>query len=205
MISNYTTKGGFCMSEVFATPVVAMNLTVDGVNYYMEVGAAIDKLVMAAGPEDVELKGTLAAISLAMKSSQNTKYFGTVYDGIPTYQYATDNLAAIRNAADYFKVDKILMEVPAEEEGKDPTFVAVPVSRIKSIQGTFTAPDGTVTTSVDLTQEGTSVSAALEEIPEAGGTVVLTAGEIAEELTVTTAATLSGVNAGVAQNFVQEV
>ena len=193
------------MSGGFAAPVVSMNLTVDGVNYYMEVGAAIDKLVMAAGPEDVELKGTLAAISLAMKSSQNTKYFGTAYDGIPTYQYATDNLAAIRNAADYFKVDKILMEVPAEEEGKDPTFVAVPVSRIKSIQGTFTAPDGTVTTSVDLTQEGASISAALEEIPEAGGTVVLTAGEIAEELTVTAAATLSGVNAGVAQNFVQEV
>lgn len=191
------------MSDVFGAPVVAMNLTVANVCYYMEVGAAIEKLVMAAGHEDKEITGTLAAISLAAKGSPNR--MGAVYDGIPTSQYATDDLAAIRNAADYFTVDEILIKVPAEEEGADPSYVPVKVNRIKSITGTFTAPDGSVTTSVDLSNEEVSIVAVLDTLPEEGGTIALSEGTIAEELNVATAATLSGVNAGVAQNFHQEV
>lgn len=183
------------MSEFVGNPVVALNLVGKGATYYMTIGTAIESMTIARPYEDEVVSGTIVGISLDRRNSRNA--IGAIYDGIPTARYATDDIAGIHNAANYFKGYQIALET---ENGT----MIIPISMIKAVSGTFESPDGTVTTSVDITNAEVSVNTILSETTD-GSTLVLSEGEVAEEVTTVASVTVTGANAGIAQNHAQEV
>lgn len=194
------------MSVTYGVPVVAVDLVINSAVCHMKVGAAIDSMIIKANPENEVITGTLAGIQLGVKKSANR--FCTIFDGVPTCQYATDDKANIRDAGSYYAVDYILVNKGTEEE---PEMIKVAVADIVSISGTFENPDGSKTVAVEIPvdqEEGaTPVTDAIAAVAseEKPATISLPAAEVKENLTVNAGVNIKGVNAGVAQNHAQEV
>lgn len=192
------------MINAYGVPVVTMNLVLKGQRYHMELGAKIAKIEIRHPYENLILKNvTLTGIELAANTSKNNAT--EIYDGIPTSRYQTDDIAGIHNASDYYRVGAIMVTGEPEKEDEDPISYKVMVDQIESLGGEFAAPDGTVTNSVDLASPDVTVADEIAKIPEAGGSLVMSSGEVAAPVTVDKSVTLAGVNAGAPQNFYQEV
>lgn len=194
------------MSVTYGVPVVAVDLVINTAVCHMKVGAAINSMVIKANPKNMTISGTLAGIQLGVKKGANR--FCTIFDGVPTCQYATDDKANIRDAGSYYTVDYILVNKGTEEK---PEMIKVAVADIISISGTFENPDGSKTVAVEIPadqEEGaTPVADAIAAIAsdEKPATISLPAAEVKENLTVNADVNIKGINAGIAQNHAQEV
>ena len=179
---------------------IGFSLISGGVSYFMEEGTQVT--VTVAGPyADEVISGKIAGCSIKMIKSPNR--FGRIFDGVPTQKFHTDDKANIKNAADVFEVDELLIDTAPN--GEAPVYREVSVSAIKAVDGFFVSPDGSVTVTIDPAE--TPISEALNEIAaDAPNTVlVLAEAEIEEELAIAANVTMNGVNAGIAQNHAQEV
>lgn len=189
------------MPKFKSTLSLGFTLINGGVEYYMAEGTQVE--VVVAGPyEDETISGVIAGCSIKAIKSPNR--VGRIYDGIPTHRFHTDDKANIKNAVDTFEVDQLLINTAAE--GEDPVYREVFVSSIKKISGSFVAPDGSTTITVDPAE--TPVSEVLAEIPkdsEVATALVLADAEISEDLSLEVSVSIAGANVGVAQNFAQEV
>lgn len=184
------------MSKFIGNPIVAMNLVSGDTSYKMEIGTAIDSITVEHPYEDVVYENaTIVAMSLAQRVGINNT--GKILDGIPTKWYQGDDLANIRNAADYFVVDAIKIEI-GEEDAKETHII--PISKIKEITGSFESADGEETTGTDAEGAAAAISGAADKATVAVGT-----GTVTEPVNVTTGAKVTGANAGEPQNKKQEV
>lgn len=190
------------MSKFIGNPIVAMNLVSGDTSYKMEIGTVIDSITVEHPYEDVVYENaTIVAMSLAQRVGINNT--GKILDGIPTKWYQGDDLANIRNAADYFVVDAIKVEIaPAEDapEGTAPETHIIPISKIKEITGSYESADGEETTGTDAEGAAAAISGAADKSTVAVGT-----GKVAEPVTVSTGTKVTGANAGEPQNKKQEV
>lgn len=133
------------MSKIRSALEVGFTLVQDGIEYRMAVGTEVQLGVAGPCGEDATVSGTVAGCEIGAVRTLNT--IGRIYDGVPTYRCGTDTKANIKNVADHYEVTKILVEVPVEGS-EVPEFKVVRVDRIKSINGTFVSPDGTVVAAV---------------------------------------------------------
>ena len=184
--------------------VPSVELIKGEVTYTLKVGDTIESIVYSTPYEDVTLSQvTLVGIELVPARSMNR--MGRIYDGIPTNHFHTDDLGNFKNAEDMFRVGYLLVQqTPTDEEEEAPKPEKIPVAKIVTITGTFENADGTQTVGVDLSQEDASVSTTLGEVTD-GSSIVMGEGEVSEALNIDKGVTLTGANAGVAQNFKQEV
>lgn len=184
------------MSKFIGNPIVAMNLVSGDTSYKMEIGTVIDSITVEHPYEDVVYENaTIVAMSLAQRVGINN--IGKILDGIPTKWYQGDDLANIRNAADYFVVDAIKVEV-GEEDAKETHII--PISKIKELTGSYESADGEETTGTDAEGAAAAISGAADKSTVAVGT-----GKVAEPVTVSTGTKVTGANAGEPQNKKQEV
>ena len=189
--------------------VPSVELTKGSATYTLKVGDTIESITYSSAYEDVTLEMvTLVGLELGAIHSKNI--YGRIYDGVPVNQFHSDNLGNFRNASEYYTVTNLMVQTIPTDEGDDeivetePVLYRIPVDKLVAIGGTFTNADGSQTTTVDPSEEGASVATKVSEVPE-GSTVVVGAGEVAEPLTLDKGVTIAGENAGVAQNFDQEV
>ena len=181
---------------------VAATLVGNGAEYYLEVGSMIDEIIVAGPYEDMKISGAeLTGIELKRREIVNPN--GRIYDSVPCNGFITDGIANLFDASKMLDVKAISVKYTEEDE----EFKArIPVARIKSLSGSFTAPDGSKTVTVDPAEK--TIAEAVAEATAEGDapvTIVLPEAEIAEELTVDKTLTVSGKNANVPQNFYQEV
>lgn len=182
---------------------VAATLVGNGAEYYLEVGSMIDEIIVAGPYEDMKISGAeLTGIELKRREVVNPN--GRIYDSIPCNGFITDGVANLFDASKMLDVKAISVKFTDEKVGEIER--RIPVSRIKSMSGSFTAPDGSKTISVDPAEktiaEVVAEATAEGDVPVA---IILPEAEITEELTVEKALTVIGVNADIPQNFKQEV
>lgn len=125
------------MSYAFGKPVISMMLVIDEVETALAIGDEV-KLSVSGPNGAYDVSGELVAISLGQKPAPSR--CGTIYDGVPTHCFQTDDLANIHNAADYFAVDFIMVKTPAETEGDPDTYTKIPVQKIKSVSTSTGTP-----------------------------------------------------------------
>ena len=176
--------------------VASANLINGSVQYSIQKGNTLDYVVLKNSRGTVRVE-TCEVLGFSLENKKSGAKFGKILDGIPVNQYNTDDMANARNAEDFFAVQSIIVKV-------DEKIRALPVAFIQEIGGSFTAPDGSVTESVDLSNPETSVATTVTEAAD-NTTIVMGEGEIADEIAPTASITLAGVNAGIPQNFKQEV
>lgn len=181
---------------------VAATLVGNGAEYYLEVGSMIDEIIVAGPYEDMKISGAeLTGIELKRREVVNPN--GRIYDSVPCNGFITDGIANLFDASKMLDVKAISVKYTEEDEEFE---ARIPVARIKSLSGSFTAPDGSKTVTVDPAEK--TIAEAVAEATAEGDapvTIVLPEAEIAEELTVDKTLTVSGKNANVPQNFYQEV
>ena len=181
---------------------VAATLIGNGAEYYLELGAAIDEIVFSGPYEDKKITGAeLTGIELKRREIVNPN--GRIYDSVPCNGFITDGIANLFDASKMLNVKAISVKYMEEDKEFE---ARIPVARIKSMSGSFTAPDGSKTVTVDPAEK--TIAEAVAEATAEGDapvTIVLPEAEIAEELTVDKALTVTGKNANVPQNFYQEV
>lgn len=181
---------------------VAATLIGNGAEYYLELGAAIDEIVVSGPYEDKKITDAeLTGIELKRREIVNPN--GRIYDSVPCNGFITDGIANLFDASKMLDVKAISVKYTEEDEEFE---ARIPVARIKSLSGTFTAPDGSKTVTVDPAEK--TIAEAVAEATAEGDapvTIVLPEAEIEEELTVDKALTVAGENANVPQNFYQEV
>lgn len=183
------------MSTFTGTPEVSVILRGQGTSYKIAVGDTVDSITIEHpyGEDEVIQNATVAAVSLAAAGSPNRS--GRIYDGIPTNQFVTDDMAEIRDASVYYVVDEIALKK------EDETITVVPVSRIKEITGSFETESGDAVEAVagnEAAQEALSGKAD-------GSTVVMSDASIETDTTVSTAGGINGENADKPQNYDQKV
>lgn len=113
------------------SPIISANIVTGATATPVAVGDTIT-VTEARGASEREVSGTVVAFELGNKPFYG-KRAHEIYDGIPVSEYNNPVAAMIQNAADVMEINAILVEVPAEEEGANPTHVRVSVGRIKSI------------------------------------------------------------------------
>lgn len=124
------------MSYAIGKPVVSANIVIDETETAVAVGDSVSGMVVVGPRGEYEVSGTVVGISLGRKSTNHP--LGPIFDGVPTFTFESDDLANIHNAVDYFEVDYLMIEVPAETEGDPSTFERVPVNKIKAMSGGIT-------------------------------------------------------------------
>ena len=182
--------------------------TFDSLTYYTfshgNVNVGVGEPVDYTDKEVKLEKAKVVGIELGNPRSYNNG--DMILDTVPTYMYRTDDKADIRHAAAYYNVPYLLVET-TEGEGDDAktAYTRIPVSKIKELAGTFNEGGSeTKTTGVDLSQDDASAAAAITEAGK-GDTVALSSGTVDEPLNVDKDVTVTGSNAGIPQNFKQEV
>lgn len=184
------------MSKFIGNPIVSMNLVSGDTSYKMEIGTVLESVTVEHPYEDVVYENaTIVAMSLAQRVGINNT--GKILDGIPTKWYQGDDLANIRNAADYFVVDAIKVEV-GEEDAKETHII--PISKIKELTGSYESVDGQAAVGADAEGAAAAISGAADK-----STVAVGAGKVAEAVNVSTGTKITGANAGEPQNKKQEV
>jgi len=127
-------KEGNSMGMYTSTPVVSLllknNAAEDAEPVTVEIGSAVEMTVTSPCKEPTTYSGTVVGISLARRSAPPKNCI--IYDGIPTNQYQTDDIAGLHNAADYFMGERIALKL------EDETIRIVPIGAIMEI--TATAP-----------------------------------------------------------------
>ena len=188
-------------TKYFGKPVMAVTLLSNDEKFTYKVGDKMEGVEVYSAYGNTTYAGTVIAMSV----SKNLKLVGTyntrIFDSVPTdhsNKYAGNECAAIDNVEDNYVVNNIVLDTG--ETGH----VIIPVNMIVSI-GSYTAADGTTTSSLDLGATGASTVSASITAVTAGSTIKVANGTVAEELTVDKSVTLKGTNAGVAQNYSQEV
>ena len=174
---------------------VAATLLGNGAEYYLEMGSTLESIVVA-GPY-----AELIGIELKRREVYNPN--GRIYDNVPCNGYITDGVANLFDASKMLDVNAISVKYTEEDEEFE---ARIPVAKIVSIGGSFVAPDGSQTITVDPTEK--KIADVVAEATAEGDTpvtIVLPAAEVEEELTVEKNVTIAGANANVAQNFYQEV
>ena len=149
------------MSKIRSVLDVGFSLIQDGNEYPMAVGSEVELVIAGPCGEDVTVSGIVAGCEIGAARTLNT--FGRIYDGVPTYRCGTDTMANIKNVADHYEVEKILVDVSAED-AENPEYKVIAVDKIVAINGTYVTPDGEVVTPVATVE-------ALTEAISAGGTV----------------------------------
>lgn len=190
------------MDSFVSKIAVAATLIGNGAEYYLEVGAAIDEIVVAGPYEDRMITGAeLTGIELKRREVINPN--GRIYDSVPCNGFITDGIANLFDASKMLDVKAISVKFTEDDVEMERR---IPVGKIKSLSGSFTAPDGSKTITVDPAEK-TITEAVAEATAESDApvTIVLPEASIEEELTVDKALTITGKNANVPQNFDQEV
>lgn len=117
------------MGKYVTTPVVSLLLK-DPSNPEAEavavaVGDTVDLTLVGPCGANETVSGTVVGMSLTRRP-QNAKSC-RIYDGIPTNQYKTDDLAGLHNAADYFEGERIAVKL------EDGTVRIVPIGTIREV------------------------------------------------------------------------
>lgn len=133
------------MSYAIGKPVVSANIVIDEEVTELKIGDSVSGMVVVGNGSSYEVSGTVVGISLGRV--ERNSHLGPIFDGVPTFKFESDDMANIHNAADYFEVDFLMVEVEGEDEGAKPTYVKVPVRKIKAMsggvdEGTKTDPPG---------------------------------------------------------------
>ena len=181
---------------------VAATLTGNGAEYYLEMGSTIESIVVAY-PYEQKTISNAELIGIELKRREVYNPNSRIYDSVPCNNYITDGIANLFDASKMLDVKAISVKYTEDDEEFE---ARIPVARIKSLSGSFTAPDGSKTITVNPAEK--TIAEAVAEATAEGDapvTIVLPEAEIAEELTVDKTLTVSGKNANVPQNFYQEV
>ena len=143
------------MGKYVSTPVVSLvlkdpaNPTADAVT--VAVGDTVGLTLVGVGVASETVSGTVVGLSLKQRP-QNAKSC-RIYDGIPTNQFKTDDMAGLHNAAEYFEGERIAVKLA------DDTIRIVPVGTIREItitaasEGDGGAEDGTKDPSTGIETE----------------------------------------------------
>lgn len=178
----------------------SVELVMGSASLLLKTGDTVESIVYA-GPYGTKTLSNVKVAGVELSAPASSNNYGEIYDGIPTYQYHTDDMSNFRNAASTYIVSSLIMEVTDLEDG---TYLErVDVASIVSISGTFENSDGSKTYGVDL-QSGGSAATALSGASD-NDYINLSVGDVNEPLTVDKSVVFTGSNAGVAQNFKQEV
>ena len=184
-----------------ATVVPAAKLTKGNFNYVLHKGDVIDKIVFSFAHGKAEFYGVQILDFVLKISAANKNRVGSVYDSLATHYPAIDNVGNFRDSAKWYDVKSILFKMPLNPDSE---IFTVDIDKIDYIAGTFENEDGTRTIGVDITDETTSLQETISGAND-NDTIVISEGEVSEEITVDQAVTLAGINAGVPQNHEQEV
>lgn len=181
---------------------VAATLLGNGAEYYLEMGSTLESIVIAGPYENKTISNAeLTGIELKRREVYNPN--GRIYDNVPCNGYITDGVANLFDASKMLDVNAISVKYTEDDEEFE---ARIPVAKIVSIGGSFVAPDGSQTITVDPAEK--KIADVVAEATAEGDTpvtIVLPAAEVEEELTVEKNVTIAGANANVAQNFYQEV
>lgn len=186
-----------------ATVIPAVKLTKDNFTYTLHKGDILDTVIFnfAHGKvalDDAEILDFELKIAAAKKNR-----VGNVFDTLSTHYPAIDNVGNFRDSSMWFDVKSILVG-NFKNAQSDKEIIAIDVDKIDTIAGTFTNEDGTTTYGVDLTSEDTSLPEIISNAVE-NDMIVISEGDVTDEISVNTGVTLNGNNAGVPQNHEQEV
>lgn len=140
------------MSYAIGKPIVSANIVIGETETEIAIGDSVSGMVVVGGTGLYEVSGDVVAISLGRKETNG--YLGPIFDGVPTFKFESDDTANIHNAADYFEVDFLMIEVAAAEEGGKPTYVKVPVNKIKAMSGGLEGINTPSTPSTDSEKPG---------------------------------------------------
>lgn len=186
-----------------ATVIPAAKLTKGNFTYTLHKDDVLDKVVFKFAHGKVEFKNAkILDFNLKIAAAQKNRV-GSVYDSLATHQPAIDNVGNFRDSAMWYDVASILV-TGFDRAQSENEIISIDIEKIESISGTFANDDGTNTIGVDLTNEDTTLQQAISGASE-NDSIVVSEGEVTEEITIEQPLTLAGVNAGVPQNHEQEV
>ena len=186
-----------------ATVVPAVKLTKENFTYTLHKGDILDRVVFTFAHGKVELDDAeILDFELKIAAAKKNRV-GNVFDSLATHQPAIDNVGNFRDSAKWFDVKTILVG-NFKNAQSDHEIIAIDVDTIEVIAGTFTNEDGTTTYGVDLANDDTSIVDIVSSANE-NDMVVVSEGEVTEEIPVNAGITIAGTNASVPQNHEQEV
>lgn len=186
-----------------ASVIPAVKLAKDNFTYTLHKGDILDTIVFnfAHGKvtlDDAEILDFELKIAAANKNRR-----GNVFDSLSTHQPAIDGVGNFRDSAKWFDVKTILVgnfkNAQSEKE-----IIAIDVNKIETISGTFENEDGTTTYGVDLNSDDVSIVEIISNANE-NDMIVVSEGEVTENIDIATGIVLNGTNSGVPQNHEQEV
>ena len=185
-----------------AVVIPAAKLTKGNFTYTLHKGDVLDKIVFSFAHGKAEFN-SMQILDFELKiAAANKNRVGPVYDNLATHHPAIDDVGNFRESSKWYDVKSILLKKPLNPENKE--IITVNIDKIDYIAGVFENEDGTRTIGIDLTDESTSLQETISGAND-NDTIVVSEGEVTEEITIEQPITLAGINAGVPQNHEQEV
>ena len=186
-----------------ASVVPAAKLSKGSFTYTLRKNDILDKVIFNFAHGKVELKNAKILDFVLRPAAANKNRVGSIYDNLATHQPAIDAVGNFRDSFLYYTVKSVVVG-EFDNAQSDKELIAIEVDKIDTIAGTYANDDGTNTIGIDLADEDTSLQDTISGASE-NDTIVVSEGEVTEEINVDQAVTLAGNNAGVPQNHEQEV
>ena len=186
-----------------ASVVPAAKISKGSFTYTLHKDDILDKVIFNFAHGKVELKNAKILDFVLRPAAANKNRVGSIYDNLATHHPAIDTVGNFRNSSLYYTVKSVVVG-EFDNAQSDKELIAIEVDKIDTIAGTYANDDGTNTIGIDLADEDTSLQDTISGASE-NDTIVVSEGEVTEEINVDQAVTLAGNNAGVPQNHEQEV
>lgn len=186
-----------------ASVVPAAKLSKGSFTYTLHKDDILDKVIFNFAHGKVELKNAKILDFVLRPAAANKNRVGSIYDSLATHHPAIDAVGNFRDSSLYYTVKSVVVG-EFDNAQSDKELIAIEVDKIDTIAGTYANDDGTNTIGIDLADEDTSLQDTISGASE-NDTIVVSEGEVTEEINVDQAVTLAGNNAGVPQNHEQEV
>lgn len=126
------------MPHSIGIPVVSAKIVTGDAEFAVAIDDEVT--ITVAGAADTVVTGTVKAMELTSKPFCGMRETA-VYDNVATSQYDNPVCAMIRNAADVFEVEAVLVEVPGATADDPVTHTRIAVSTIKAIAAKAADPN----------------------------------------------------------------
>lgn len=128
------------MATSIGIPVVSANIVVDAVETAVAIGDNVTVVTIGTGGVETTTTGNVVGIELMNKPFAR-KRDTAIYDGVPTSLYENPVCALIKNAADMFDVNALVIETPGETDEVPAIHTRIFIGDIKSVTAGETQPD----------------------------------------------------------------